>query len=127
MTDTHAQQQAARRKRDARIRWAMLNTLHMNRASQAGGWITGRGIVESLGYCGPDFKFDTPGGDGHAMGLLQDLATAGYAMEEDNREDNTQPFGLDHLTYKITAKGIGFVNRTEAPDGLIDDGRIIKH
>jgi hypothetical protein len=101
----------------------MLQTLHYSRANAHGGWCTGRYAVEALSYCGADMR---PDDDEHAMGLLQDLTTAGYIEEEDNREDVTQPYGLDHLTYRVAARGIGFVNRTEPPDGLINDGRIIK-
>jgi hypothetical protein len=118
-----AQRESAQRKRHARIRWQMLNVLHAERANRHGGWVTGRGVVEAMDYCGPDV---TPDDDNHARGLLADLATAGYAKLEDNREDRSQPYTLDYITFKITARGIGFVNRTQPPDALIDDGRIIK-
>jgi len=125
--NTHAQRQAAQRKRNARIRWQMLEVIHAERTNRSGGWCTGRGVVEAMDYCGPDYRPDESGGDEHAKGLLADLVAAGYAKLEDNREDRSQPYTLDYITFKITARGIGFVNRTEPPDALIDDGRIIKH
>ncbi len=120
MTD-HAAQHADRR-RFARIRWHLLKAMHGARANECGGWSTGRWLIATLEYCGRDYQVN----DADALGLLQDLVCTGYALEEDNREDISQPFGLEHLTYKITGKGIGFMNRTEAPDALIDDGRLIK-
>ena len=117
------QREAAQRKRDARTRWQLLQSLHLVRSNSHGGWITGRGLVESIAWCGPDFKLDD---DGQAQGLLADLVGTGYAKLEDNREDRSQPYTLDYITFKITDKGIRFVNRAEPPDAMIDDGRIIK-
>jgi len=124
MTHALRQRESARRKRDARIRWQILTVIYARRTDRnAGGWATGRGVVEAMDYLGPDYQ---PDDDGHARGLLADLTGTGYVSVEDNREEKSQPDTLDYTTFKITAKGIGFVNRTEDPDALIDDGRIIK-
>ncbi len=117
------QKQSARRQREARIRWQMLTVIHGSRSNSHGGWITGRGVVEAMGYCGQDY---TPDDDSHARGLLTDLVLAEYIEVQDNREDESQPYGLNHLTYKLTGKGSGFINRTEPHDALVGDGRIAK-
>jgi len=109
-------------KRHARVRAKMLVAIHAARANQHGGWITGRGVIESLAWCGPDYRMAD---DAEAMGLLQDLVSLGYADEQDNREDHAQPYGLDHLTYCVSAKGVGFINRAEPATAMIDDGRIV--
>jgi len=116
MTD-HAQ-----RELDKLRRYKMLFAIHGARANQHGGWLTGRAILATFKFLGQDFQID----DRHAMDLLQDLVTAGYALEEDNRENKSQPFGLDHLTYKITDRGNRFMLREEPADPLIEDGRIVK-
>ncbi|MEM1445158.1 MAG: hypothetical protein AAGF84_03825 [Planctomycetota bacterium] len=113
----------AQRKREARIRYRMLAMLHDQRGNHHGGWVTGRGIVDALVWCGTDYRLDE---DQDAIDLLRDLVNKDFAEEEDNREDRDQPFGLDHLTWRITAKGSSFINRALPADAEIDDGRILK-
>lgn len=120
---SYTQRQDALRKREARIRYQMLNVIHGSRTNRHAGWITGRGVVEAMAWCGPDHK---PDDDTHAMGLLADLVLHHHIEIEDNREDKSQAYGLDHLTYRVTAKGTGYINRTEPAHAMIDDGRIIK-
>lgn len=119
---THAHH-AAQRSRHARIRWELLRAMHGSRTNQHGGWATGRYLLEVVAYLGGDFRVES---DDEGLGLLQDLVAAGYARSEDNREDRAQVYGLDHLTFRIEAKGIAFVNRAAPPDAMVDDGRIVR-
>ncbi len=117
------ERQAAMNKRNARIRHQMLKAVYGSRTNRHGGWITGRGVLDALDWCGPDIR---PDNDDHATGLLSDLVLGGYLEAEDNREFDSQPYTLDYVTYRATARGSGFINLTEPPTGLIDDGRILK-
>lgn len=110
----------AQRKRDARLRYHLLSILHRQRSNQHGGWVRGRLAVDALGWTDPIED------DDHAIALFRDLVNKGYAEEEDNREDRSQPWGLDFLTFKVTGLGSSFMTRATAPDADIDDGRILK-
>ncbi|MEM6394633.1 MAG: hypothetical protein AAF797_17850, partial [Planctomycetota bacterium] len=67
-----------------------------------------------------------PDNHNHHLQLLRELVANAYLLEEDNREDESQPFGIDYLTYKITGKGVSYCNRALPPDPEVYDGRRIK-
>lgn len=107
-----------------RARHAILVVLDAQKINEHGGWVTGRFLSDIVGK--PLTSASPRLDDEQMLGLLRDLIAAGYIDEEDNREDHSQPFGLDYLTYKATDKGLGFVRRTEPADPDIDDGRIVR-
>lgn len=114
----------ANRLREARIRWRLLQTLQARRANQHGGWVTGRHLHDVV--CGWFPADEQPDDEQHTLALLRDLANKGFILEEDNREDRSQPFTLTYITFKITAAGSSFVSRSLPADADIDDGRIVK-
>ncbi|MEM7626562.1 MAG: hypothetical protein AAF333_13280 [Planctomycetota bacterium] len=107
-----------------RARNGILVALDAQKTNQHGGWVTGRFLADIVGQ--PLTQAQAPLSDDNVLGLCRDLVAAGYLVEEDNREDRSQPFGLDYLTFKATDKGLGFVRRSEPADADIDDGRIVR-
>ena len=115
--------QHADRKRDARLRNALLEVLHRNLSNHHGGWVT----LDFLHDTAAGFKTGDQGflGRVHCVNLLRDLVALGYVAEEDNREDRDQ-FYLDHCTFRITGDGVRFLGRDLPATAMIDDGRIVK-
>lgn len=118
MTD-YAQQYATRR-RDARLRHALLEMLHKSRSNEDGGWVTARFLQDVLGYMPLSDRPDT---EDQLLGLLRDLVGRGYADERDEREYQDEPFSLATLSFRISGQGVGFVAGAEPADPMIEDGR----
>lgn len=113
----------AHRQRDARLRWQLLQLLHGNLANHHGGWVSLRFLHDALGGFG--LTDQTPEDLGHTLTLARDLVARRFVLEEDNREDRDQVF-TDHVTFKLDADGVRFIDRDLPPDRGIDDGRRIK-
>lgn len=114
---------ASNRKRDRRLRWAILRMLNSARALEGG--IPGRRLLESLDAALPPadrFGDDEP----LLLSLLRDLANGGYVELVDHRTHTRQAWGADWINAKVTAKGTRFCDEGEEPDALIDDGRIVR-
>jgi hypothetical protein len=115
--------EAANRKRDRRLRWSILRMLNNARALDGG--MAARQLLESLdGALPPSDRFGDD--DDRLMSLLKDLANAGYVELLDLRTHRSQKHSVDWINAAVTAKGTRFCDEGEAPDSLIDDGRIVK-
>jgi hypothetical protein len=110
----------AKIKRDRRLRRRLLEALQDSRVAPLAG-MYGRALVDIVhGYASPSQGFED---DTHAIGLLQDLVNKGLILRADKRSRRSQPFGLDHLLYAITASGSSLLAETAGPDKDIDDDR----
>ncbi|MEM6394578.1 MAG: hypothetical protein AAF797_17565, partial [Planctomycetota bacterium] len=93
----------AREARESSLRGMLLRHAHFALTNQHGGWVTGKGMLRAYGSA---LGGDQPDNHNHHLQLLRELVANAYLLEEDNREDESQPFGIDYLTYKITGKGV---------------------
>lgn len=114
---THDQ---ANLKRDRRLRRRLLDALHNARIGPLGG-MYGRRIAQIIDSTMPPAQVFE--GDSHAEGLLQDLVAKSLVAKEDKRKRNSQPYSLDYMLYRITAKGSSLVEETGGPDPDIEDDR----
>lgn len=115
---------AAKRRQEKRLRRRLLAVLDASRGHTAGGWVGGRFVFETVDAAIPQGAgFD---GDGHAANLLRDLVSAGYAEIRDDRRYQWQREGLDHCSFRVTAKGTALLAEELPVDGLIDDPRLRK-
>jgi hypothetical protein len=114
--------EAANRKRELRLRRRMLSVLDASRHQPAGGWVTGRFVVDVIAGGGGD-AIDA---DAQAISLLRDLVAGGYAEHRDDRRYTYQSEGLDMSSYRVTAKGTSLLAEALEPDPLIDDHRLRK-
>ena len=115
---------SVREQRERRIRATLMRVLHASLSNQHGGWVTGRYLLDVL-QSGLAMG-DVPDDESHLLQLLRELAGKGFVAEEDNREDERQPFGIDYLTFRITGQGCAYQNRSLPADPDIADGRVIK-
>ena len=113
----------ANRRKDKRLRRRLLAVLDASRSQTAGGWVGGRFLFEMVDAAFPGGAFD---GDRHAANLLHDLVAGGYAEHRDDRRYTWQREGLDHGSYRVTAKGTSLLAEEVPVDGLIEDARIRK-
>jgi hypothetical protein len=118
---------AAKNKREARMRRAILRILNEARPSPQ----RGVKIAEILLGASPDavehledfLDDDRAAFDHEIVRLCQDLVSLGMATVQDLRTLRTQARTIDWLTYTITARGTGLLAGTEPVNGLIEDER----
>jgi hypothetical protein len=123
MSDEDVDFGGADRQRDRRLRRRMLSTLHLARIGPGGG-LGGRVLRDLVDGAMPSTQQTTD--DDHALGLVRDLVAKGLATETDQRTHKRQRFSLDHLFFRVTAKGSSLWNETIPPDPDVEDQRIAK-
>jgi hypothetical protein len=111
---------AANNARDARLRKRMLDALHRARVSPLGG-LNARTLADVVDAGSPPGQGIQE--DEHAIGLLKDLANAGYVTIEDKRTHKHQRHSIDWLFAKVTAAGSKLALEKAPVDALVDDGR----
>ena len=112
----------AERKRDLRLRRRLLMLMHAARVRPESGWMSGRficDVIDATFVSGHRFVDDA-----HAMGLLRDLISGGYAEERDDRLRSYQPPTLEFTSYRISHRGVALVEQQIDPDPLVDDDRV---
>jgi hypothetical protein len=112
----------AEHRRDRRLRKRLLQALHAARVRPESGWASGRFLYDLVDGALPGGQqFDS---DLHMLGLARDLVNARYAEERDDRGHRDDPFGLDALSYRVTAHGTALVLELIDPDPLVEDSRL---
>jgi hypothetical protein len=111
----------AERKRDARLRQRIMETLDRQKVNHHGGWCTLLFLHDVIG----GLTGEAPDSRQATLSMLRDLVGLGYVEEEDNREDRDQEYE-DHVTFRLTALGHRFRGRDLPATRLIDDGRIVR-
>lgn len=108
-------------KADRSFRNELLVFLHAERGNHHAGWVTTAYLAALLR---DPYAVDAATVDAdRAHRLLTDLRAKGLAEHEDNREMRDESIRPDNQTWRITAKGASFVEKTADPDPDIDDGR----
>jgi len=111
----------ADRKRDARLRQRIMETLDRQKANHHGGWATLLFLHDVIG----GLTGEAPECRQATLSLLRDLVGLGYVEEEDNREDRDQDYE-QHATFRLTAMGHRFRGRDLPATQMINDGRIVR-
>ena len=117
----HANADFAEHRRDRRLRKRLLLALHAARVRPAAGWVDGRflyDLVDGAEPGGQRFASDL-----HMLGLARDLVNRRYAEERDDRRRPDDPFGLDALSFRVTAHGTALAVEAIDPDPLVEDAR----
>jgi hypothetical protein len=114
--------EAARTKRDARLRHKLLLVLSIGARTAPTGMIAGRLLVDQAqGIAGSGQGFEE---DQHAITLLRDLINAKFALEAPLGERRRgQRFGLDWVQYGITDEGTLLIEQKRPAHPLVDDDR----
>ncbi len=111
----------AEHKRDRRLRKRLLQVLNAAKVRPEFGWAGGRFIFDLVdGTLPATQRLES---DEHLLGLLRDLAGAGYVEERDDRTRTWQPYALDYLSFRITNLGTSLVMEAVDPDPLVEDSR----
>ena len=112
--------EAANNARDARLRKRMLDMIHRARVAPLGGLNarTLMDLIDSAMPAGQGFESED-----HAIGLIADLANAGYVTLSDKRTHKHQRHSIDWGFVKITALGSRMSLEQAPVDPLIADGR----
>lgn len=114
----------AEHRRDQRLRKRLLQVLNAARVRPEFGWASGRFVYDLVDGATPGSqRFES---DEHMLGLMRDLAAAGYVEERDDRTRTWQPYMLDYLSYRITSHGTALVLEAVDPDPLIEDSRVAR-
>jgi hypothetical protein len=112
----------AEHRRDSRLRKRLLQGLYVVRVRPESGWVNGRFLFDLVDGALPGGeRFES---DVHLLGLLRDLVNSRYAEERDDRRQHTDVFGLDAVSFRITAAGTAIALEAVEPDPLVEDSRL---
>lgn len=109
-------------QRDRRLRRKLLAVLHAARGGAGHGYVGGIFLRDLYGD--QSMARERCESDDHLIQMMRDLVMKGMAEERDGRRYKHEPFGLDYLDWRITAKGVSLMEESIAPDPDIDDRRI---
>lgn len=111
----------AEHRRDRRLRKRLLQALHAARVRPESGWCSGQLLYDLVDGALPGGQqFDS---DLHMLGLVRDLVNCRCAQERDDRRRDTDPFGLELMSFRITSHGSALALEAIDPDPLVEDSR----
>jgi hypothetical protein len=108
--------------RDRRLRRKLLVALRIANQVSPSGQLSGQFLRDQVrDYLRGEPSFES---DSHALDLLRSLVAAGYVEESDGRRRRGESFGLEHMLYRISEKGMRLLIEALPPDPMIEDERI---
>lgn len=107
-------------RRDCRLRRSLLECARAGKPHSPTEFVSGRQMFDFGDMNGGD-AFEN---EGHGLRLMRELVSHGYLEERVGTLRRGERFGLEHVHYRINAKGEDLLDQRIPADALVDDDRV---